>query len=376
MKLLNTQFYLSEMRQHRVGLNQFKELLTIKIKKMKKNYLLCFMLIINIVFCLNAQNHSMDFDVTDDYIDVGTNLNLEYTASFSIEAWIKTDNSFDLQQIVSKLDSNFRGWGFQLVEGRLSGYLFSDFLVNQIYLEGLTNVADNNWHHVAMVYNSETNTILLYIDGNLETGGIPNDLGTMGTIINTGKVLVGAYDANGFPGEYWDGKMDELRIWNKALSSSEITNNYNTEIDGSQTDLLLYYKFDITNSSCDIEDASLSLFHGARVGESGANNLPQFSTDIPMISDVANANSNDCTLLNVVDFEQKSSIKLHPNPSTNFIKIEGLTKAENYKLFNALGVLVTSGDVSNNEKIDIKNLTNGVYFLKLDKQQSIKIIKR
>jgi len=262
------------------------------------------------------------------------------------------------------------------VDGKLSGYLFSDFLVDQIYIEGTTSAADNQWHHAAMVYNSEANTISLYLDNNLETASFTNNIGTMETIVNTGKLFVGAFDANGSQGEFMIGQLDEVRVWNSALSSAEITNNSNTEIDGSQSDLLFYYKFDITNSSCDIEDASLSLLHGTRVGNSGANNLPQFSSDIPTITDATNANSNDCTLLNIVDFEKKNKIQLYPNPSTEFVEIFGLTKKENYELYNVLGVLVNSGKVSSNEKIDVKSLINGMYFLKFENGNSIKFIKK
>ena len=78
--------------------------------------------------------------------------------------------------------------------------------------------------------------------------------------------------------------------------------------------------------------------------------------------------------LSTNDFTLKR-IKVFPNPSSDFIKINGLTTVENYEIYNTIGQKVRIGTVVENEKIDIHNLTNGIYFLKLEKTNSIKFIK-
>lgn len=70
-----------------------------------------------------------------------------------------------------------------------------------------------------------------------------------------------------------------------------------------------------------------------------------------------------------------TQIRLFPNPSTDYIQISNLKNTENYKIFNVLGSEVANGIVSDEEKIDIQNLTNGLYFLRFDNGNTMKFIK-
>lgn len=79
--------------------------------------------------------------------------------------------------------------------------------------------------------------------------------------------------------------------------------------------------------------------------------------------------------LGLNNFNFGNNSKLFPNPSQDFVQISGLTKTENYGIFNILGKEVTNGSISGDEKIDIKNLTNGSYFLKFKDGKAFKFIK-
>ena len=68
-------------------------------------------------------------------------------------------------------------------------------------------------------------------------------------------------------------------------------------------------------------------------------------------------------------------IKIFPNPSSDFIQFTGLIKKENYKIFNSLGSIIRNGTISNQEEIDIRSLTTGLYFFKFDNGNTIKFIK-
>ena len=68
-------------------------------------------------------------------------------------------------------------------------------------------------------------------------------------------------------------------------------------------------------------------------------------------------------------------IKLFPNPTTDFIQISGLTKTEKYSISNILGSEIKKGTMSNNEKLDIQYLNNGLYFMKFDNGNTLKFIK-
>tara|TARA_Y100000385_G_C13098960_1_gene643196 strand:+ start:642 stop:1316 length:675 start_codon:yes stop_codon:yes gene_type:complete len=82
------------------------------------------------------------------------------------------------------------------------------------------------------------------------------------------------------------------------------------------------------------------------------------------------------TILGINDFNIKDNITLFPNPASDFIQIVELTETESYKIYNAIGAIVHSGQASNSVKIDIQNLTNGIYFLKFDNGYTYKFIKK
>ncbi len=71
----------------------------------------------------------------------------------------------------------------------------------------------------------------------------------------------------------------------------------------------------------------------------------------------------------------KKKITVFPNPSSDYIKITGLTKTEKYILYNSLGTTINNGFVSDTEKMDIRNLTHGLYFLKFEDGEILKFIK-
>jgi len=78
---------------------------------------------------------------------------------------------------------------------------------------------------------------------------------------------------------------------------------------------------------------------------------------------------------NLVINSSTLSTKVFPNPSSDFIEITGLTARENYEIYNTLGQEIKKGIVPENKKIDIQNLTNGIYFLKFERGNTLKFIK-
>lgn len=79
--------------------------------------------------------------------------------------------------------------------------------------------------------------------------------------------------------------------------------------------------------------------------------------------------------LSVNDLNLIKNVSLYPNPSSEFIQISGLNKIEIYKIYDVLGAEVLKGEISENKKIDIKNLRQGVYFLKFEKGNTFKFVK-
>ena len=69
-------------------------------------------------------------------------------------------------------------------------------------------------------------------------------------------------------------------------------------------------------------------------------------------------------------------IEIFPNPSSDYLQVSGLNEIQDYHLYNISGSEIGKGVVSNNEKINIKNLTNGLYILKFEDGKTIKFSKK
>ncbi len=74
-------------------------------------------------------------------------------------------------------------------------------------------------------------------------------------------------------------------------------------------------------------------------------------------------------------FAVTNSIAIYPNPSANFVQVSGLKATESFTFYNVLGQSVMSGLVSDNVKIDVQNLANGIYYLNIGNGNSIRFIK-
>lgn len=82
------------------------------------------------------------------------------------------------------------------------------------------------------------------------------------------------------------------------------------------------------------------------------------------------------TTLSNPDFNISNiGLKLFPNPSNEFIKISGLNNIEKYKIYSIIGSEVANGNISNNQEVDIRDFTNGLYFLKFENGNTIKFLK-
>ncbi len=146
---------------------------------------------------------------------------------------------------------------------------------------GTTPLADGQWHHVASVYpgGGELGTVIHYVDGVAELAGgnnastqAVNTNNTTADPVTVGRRTQGAAD------NYFDGAMDDVRIYDRALSDVEVAALF----DGAAppTDgLVLYYDFE-EGTGDTVADAGTGMNDGAVLGV-GAPAFPVWSDDAP-----------------------------------------------------------------------------------------------
>lgn len=85
---------------------------------------------------------------------------------------------------------------------------------------------------------------------------------------------------------------------------------------------------------------------------------------------------NQVTLsLNNIEKKDSNIVFITYNSSNSIIKISGITKEENYIIYNYLGAKIVQGKTSSNGKINIDGISNGIYFLSLEQTRMLKFIK-
>ncbi|MBK8818575.1 MAG: hypothetical protein IPN49_05585 [Saprospiraceae bacterium] len=206
----------------------------------------------------------LTLDGTNDQIEIqSTTMGNFGTGNFTIEMWVKTTdlNSTLITKRPACDCDNF--WHFNIKTGKITAEFISNNLCNnQVeYIGTNTTVADGNWHHVAFV-RSGTN-ILGYVDGVLD---INIDDAHLYNFSNSAKIIIGNQVCSVFNSNtHFTGNLDEIRIWNVARTVTEINNNMNCTLAGSESGLLAYYPIEgttCTASSLTVTDKTSNTNHG------------------------------------------------------------------------------------------------------------------
>lgn len=169
-----------------------------------------------------------------DYLSLATNASVEFTTAFSIQVWAYSDTSFaPSATFASKwLYASAGGWTFSMdgVGSQLRMWVAdspTDSGGNVIDSTG-ASFGVNTWYHIVAVYDGSQATasdrVKFYINGsptgtNVLAGTIPSSLQNNSVDFNISY----------WPGlnRHWDGRLDEIAIWSRALSGSEVTQLYN-----------------------------------------------------------------------------------------------------------------------------------------------------
>ena len=86
-----------------------------------------------------------------------------------------------------------------------------------------SSLVNGQWHNVVIVRNG--GSVAGYIDG--EPVSLTQNDGYGGWNISTNDLSIGAFVDNGSIYSYWAGSLDQFKIYNRALTASEIKSNYN-----------------------------------------------------------------------------------------------------------------------------------------------------
>ena len=192
---------------------------------------------------------------SSQYATANDSASLDVTGDFTLETWVKfesipsTASTFINKNLTT---GNQRSYWFAY-DGTGGNYSGSNRLVCYADEDGQGGATSNYtrayaswtpstgvWYHVACTYTAGApgGTMAIYVDGVSQS--VTYDLQLAASVKSgTANVYIGADQNNGTPQTYMDGKMFIARIWSSARTSSEISNNWCTQLNSGQAEWTL-----------------------------------------------------------------------------------------------------------------------------------------
>jgi len=174
------------------------------------------------------------FDGSSDYGRITQNATLNalnaYTNSYSVSAWVKDADPTPINAAIRIMEKRLSGTGvypfsWQVVWNASNALRLAAYDGSNTPYPTIAGAAiwDNAWHHVVMVVDQATDKIIAYLDG-AWYAEVTNSCVT--NTNNSGDIVLGA---NGAYGTSWyRGNIDQVAIWGKALTTTEITSLWNS----------------------------------------------------------------------------------------------------------------------------------------------------
>jgi hypothetical protein len=193
----------------------------------------------------NSTSKSIVFDGTNDYFQYSArtpNTEFQYYDAFTVEALTYVNESTLTGHIVTNRTSRdgnntpYTGWGLaqynSSIRATIGGYPSSTFDWRFVEVTGttFTNEVFRKWSHIVWVNTGVAGQQKIYINGVDRTNSSGDDATPPYTINysnGTHRLTVGMSPADGSPGgHFFDGNIEVARVYNKALSQSEVLQNY------------------------------------------------------------------------------------------------------------------------------------------------------
>lgn len=174
----------------------------------------------------------VEINGTDEWIDCGTDasLNADLAGEMTMAIWVKFNSDYSsLQILVSNFDSPPTVATYDLEFGRTNNK-FDWVQGGNARGPSTGSISDDNWHHIVVVRSGSSGNwdIDFYIDGSFDsTGNMPQDPAS-----HTETCAIGRAGSDG-GAFYLNGTVDEVTIWDVALSPAEAISLHNPRTRGT-----------------------------------------------------------------------------------------------------------------------------------------------
>lgn len=327
-------------------------------------------------------NSAYSFDGSDDYIVVTAN-NFLQTSNFTVSCWIKANRLDGHNTFFSTMDLNqgplsdyeLRVWESYIQNAKGNGVSFGG-------LSSQSTIDTIAWYHCVSIYRNDTFYLVI--------NNIYEDTVANGFFANNFDLYFGTRNTDGL---FYKGILDDIRIYNKALSYEEITSLYEEGLcsDTLISDTIIHYVsniefqyespktyFESTDSLTTQIGGCDSIIHHYSKYVFDANHCTDttevFDTTYVTVYDSISVTDTliiDVVLTGIAPPNNVNTVKVYPNPANDYVVINtgdyGQMTGYNMQIVNPLGQTVFENLIDQAEfQINVNDFGGyGTYFIKI-----------
>ena len=180
---------------------------------------------------ISSSLNTMAFNGSSEYISMADTDSLNMT-NISVGAWfnIGTFPAFSQYRIINHQETSVKAWGLQMGRGDYVGngtdseirlFCHANDGISSVNVNSGTNLSIDTWYYA--MFTSDGTTLTLYLNGAFDKSGSPG--GNLYSTISAPLAIgVGSPSLASF---FWDGMIGGIQIYNKALTATEVLQNYN-----------------------------------------------------------------------------------------------------------------------------------------------------
>ena len=336
---------------------------------MKKITIVLFTAFVSVSMFSQDATH-INFDGINDFVRLDTN-NYPVTATYTKEAMIRLNSVTGGMDVLSGDPSCQDAlWvsGGKLAAGHNGAAVGGSWT----YVQDTEILNSNVWYHIAVSYDAAATTMKLYKNGVLVSANTSVPAASYNT---AGKLYVGCY--GGFQ-TYFNGSIDEVRLWNRVLTQAEIQNNMSCELAGQNSGLVLYYKCNqgVNNANntavTSVQDSSGNNLNGTLINMTLTGTISNWASGSPIFT------GSTCEPFLSIKNDTSDRFIIYPNPAGNTLLIVNIAynTTVDCTIVDINGRVLSTLKINGGKNaIDISNIPAGIYFIQILAGETI-IIKK
>jgi hypothetical protein len=187
----------------------------------------------------------LQFDGSNDYVDISTVADNFNSNTGTAEAWVyrtfqDTTTAYPTPISIGRIsNSNITEVWFNTDSDVFNFHYIDGSGVEDFVNVPSAQIPQNQWVHIAWTWDTTTDEFKVYINGS--QAGTTQALTGTWSLAPTVAYISASTDVTG-PSNYWQGLIDEVRIWNTARTQSQIQDNMYKELVGNESGLVGYWK--------------------------------------------------------------------------------------------------------------------------------------